>query len=714
MASKFIKIFNDTVLKQTVLQGYELQRTNDNLGKICMGEVAFTRDTGRLFVGNFSTQELEDDIKYITGGILTGNKYLGIIDSRPLCHFNGNGDTGCYPLNYDKNTSDKDTIKNYPDEIGLFLKGSRYRQFKNNSESFKYGGDGWNKKPEYIQKYGVYSGDYTFDLYNNALILFDNNIKTNSGITTTTSNNKETDISTGKLVWDNTNQKESVKDAQGNDISDTTIIRTPISNINDDDQNSVGNISQYPIYGDGYVVMRILEPDGVTIDYADKKFQNGEPITGEEENKIYQYKNWTHNILKVNYPTNKIFESFDKNNFTEDSNKITLGSADGTLTLPNNITLKGTGWEGDNALRFEARKDYDGTTFTDENPFNDENNWLEDGTQAFLVIDKSGTISYLHQEDVKNNITGGTSVTIPTHTIEIGSGLSLEGNTDTITMGASNTRWKLSLATTESESVALQIDDYLHDPWGLAKEEDDENTGEEDDENPIGNCYYSGTLCFNGNGVLCGVGEYDSTYSGHDNFTKCVTNKYESDKLVSLNHLKIPYLIHYGSGSSEDGSSEDLSLKAQFGTLPIYYKKMESGSSHAPSEEEITNPTENQLYTRVPSNANSVLLEVHHSDAITLYTSEDYNSLPTTAWSIPSKNEPEIKYKTLLYNSQAGCDVIEIPLHRVSTTTTVQVTVTENGVTETYPVLQTDVEKIFQYSFNTSGDYRINLIGYRV
>lgn len=695
MASKFIKIFNDTVLKQTVLQGYELQRTNDNLGKICMGEVAFTRDTGRLFVGNFSTQELEDDIKYITGGILTGNKYLGLIDSRPLCHFNGNGDTGCYPLNYDKNTSDKDTNKNYPDEIGLFLKGSRYRQFKNNSESFKYGGDGWNKKPEYIQKYGVYSGDYTFDLYNNALILFDKNIKTNSGITTTSSNNKETNISTGKLVWDITNQKESVKDAQGNDISDTTIIRTPISNINDDDQNSVGNISQYPIYGDGYVVMRILEPDGVTIDYADKKFQDGEPITGEEKDKIYQYKNWTHNILKVNYPTNKIFESFDKNNFTEDSNKITLGSANGTLTFPNKITVKGTGWEGDNALRFEPRKDYNNTTFTDENPFNDENNWLEDGTQAFLVIDKSGTISYLHQQDVKNNI-GGTSVTIPTHTITIGAGLSLKGNTNNIIeMGTTNTHWELSLATTESESVALQIDDYLHDPWGLAEEEDDENT--------IGNCYYSGTLCFNGNGILCGVGEYDSIYSQHENFTNCVTNKYESDKLVSLNHLKIPYLIHYGSGNS----------KAQFETLPVYYKKLSSGSSYAPSET-TTSPSDEQLNTRIPSNANSVLLEVHHSAAITLYTSEDYDSLPTTAWSIPSTNKPSNKHKTLLYNSQAGCDVIEIPLHRVSTTTTAQVTETENGITETHTVERTDVKKIFQYSFNTSGNYRINLIGYRV
>ena len=627
MASKFIKIFNDTVLKQTVLQGYELQRTNDNLGKICMGEVAFTRDTGRLFVGNFSTQELEDDIKYITGGILTGNKYLGIIDSRPLCHFNGNGDTGCYPLNYDKNTSDKDKNKNYPDEIGLFLKGSRYRQFKNNSESFKYGGDGWNKKPEYIQKYGVYSGDYTFDLYNNALILFDKNIKTNSGITTTSSNNKETNISTGKLVWDITNQKESVKDAQGNDITDTTIIRTPISNIND-----VDNISQYPIYGDGYVVMRILEPDGVTIDYADKKFQNGEPITGKEKDKIYQYKNWTHNILTVKYPIDKISESFDKENFTKGDGGITLGSANGTLILPNKITLKDTGWEGDNALRFEPRKDYDGTTFTDKNPFNDENNWLEDGTQAFLVIDKSGTISYLHQYDVKNIIggTGGTSVTIPTHTITIGAGLSLKGDTNIIEMGKTNTNWELSLAS--AESVALQIDNYLYDPWGL--------TGEEDNENTIGNCYYSGTLCFNGNGVLCGIGEYDSIYSDHDNFTKCVTDKYESDKLVSLNYLKIPYLIHYGNSSS----------KAQFGTLPIYYKKILSGSSYAPSET-TTTPSDDQLNTRVPSNANSVLLEVHHSSAITLYTSEDYDSLPTTAWSIPSTNNPLNKHKTLLYNS---------------------------------------------------------------
>jgi hypothetical protein len=234
-----------------------------------MGELAFTRDTGRLFVGNYSTQDLELDIKTIGGGILTGNKYIGLIDSRPLCHFNGNGSTGCYPLNYETNTEDRVENKVFPDEIGLFLANSRYRPFKENTQSFKYGGDGWNKKPEYIQKYGVYSGDYTFDIYNNALILFDKNIKLNTGEQTVSGNLKEIKINTGTLTWDGS--KEYIIDSQDTNITNESYIRTPITNIKDPNEN----ISQYPIYGDGYVIMRILEPDGITIDYADKKFQDG-------------------------------------------------------------------------------------------------------------------------------------------------------------------------------------------------------------------------------------------------------------------------------------------------------------------------------------------------------------------------------------------------------------------------------------------------------
>lgn len=89
---------------------------------------------------------------------------------------------------------------------------------------------------------------------------------------TTTSEWKETDINGGKLIWNGT--EESIKNNQETDITSSATLRSPICNIADPDKN----ISQYPIYGDNYVIMRILEPDGITIDYADRKFQDGEPV----------------------------------------------------------------------------------------------------------------------------------------------------------------------------------------------------------------------------------------------------------------------------------------------------------------------------------------------------------------------------------------------------------------------------------------------------
>ena len=167
MSANHIKIFNDTVLKQTILQGYESQRTNENLGEICMGELAFTRDTGRVFVGNFTTQDNKKNSSYVIGGSIVGNKYLGLLDSRPL-----GTTTSASPLSYEMDSEN---------EKGLLLKDSRYR-----SE----GGDGWDKTSTYIDKYGVYSGDYAFDLFNNALIIFDKKITTNK--------NKQVSIS-----WEN-------------------------------------------------------------------------------------------------------------------------------------------------------------------------------------------------------------------------------------------------------------------------------------------------------------------------------------------------------------------------------------------------------------------------------------------------------------------------------------------------------------------------------
>jgi hypothetical protein len=53
------------------------------------------------------------------------------------------------------------------------LKGSIHRKDKNG---------GWGKNVEYIEKYDAYSGDYMFDIFNNALILFDKNITTDETI----------------------------------------------------------------------------------------------------------------------------------------------------------------------------------------------------------------------------------------------------------------------------------------------------------------------------------------------------------------------------------------------------------------------------------------------------------------------------------------------------------------------------------------------------
>jgi hypothetical protein len=70
-----------------------------------MGEIALTRDTGRSFVGNFTNPDIKHpkDSNYITGGILAGNKYLGMIDSKRLLHFSASGKTGWKPLSYEEN-----------------------------------------------------------------------------------------------------------------------------------------------------------------------------------------------------------------------------------------------------------------------------------------------------------------------------------------------------------------------------------------------------------------------------------------------------------------------------------------------------------------------------------------------------------------------------------------------------------------------------------
>ena len=210
-SSQYIKIFNDTVLKQSILQGYEYQRTDKNLGKFTMGELAFTRDTGRVFVGTYTDNKKEGDITPKIGGLLVGNKYFGASN----------------------------------------------------------GGKKLTYYPTYNSSTKVYNGDYTFDVNSCSLILFDSNIK-------------------------NSNTIDSIK----------------------------LNKSKDDIYNDGFIKMRILEPDGVTIKY-DTNFAN-------------------HNVLKADFKFDRVAEYFG-DNWKKEGDTIEIKNIElennAICKLPSNITI---------------------------------------------------------------------------------------------------------------------------------------------------------------------------------------------------------------------------------------------------------------------------------------------------------------------------------------------------------------------------------------
>lgn len=79
MPTDNIKIYTDTVLRHTILQGQEAERTEP--GTFAMGELAFTRDTGRVFVGTYTDNRTETDHSYKEGGLIVGNKFYGIVDN---------------------------------------------------------------------------------------------------------------------------------------------------------------------------------------------------------------------------------------------------------------------------------------------------------------------------------------------------------------------------------------------------------------------------------------------------------------------------------------------------------------------------------------------------------------------------------------------------------------------------------------------------------
>lgn len=309
MAQQYIKIFDDTVLKQSINQGYEIQRTNSRLGNFTMGELAFTRDTARLFVGNSTNINEDQDSKEVIGGSLAGNKYLGLIDSKPLTHFYLiDKETGekvdssvHFPLSYENDTSstlkDSNGFNVIYTEKALLCSDSKFRTDKNK---------GWDKKATYNRKYDAYNGDFVFDTFNNALILFDKNIVPVK--------------SDDDPNWTVTNSIQKYKKSDGTLYTETdgdySKYRTRLINVTppaDESNATVLGNPNYPIYGDGFVVMRIIEPDGITLGYREKKFTQS---SGKAEND-----NYSHNYIELKkVPPSIILESLDDKQFTMTSN----------------------------------------------------------------------------------------------------------------------------------------------------------------------------------------------------------------------------------------------------------------------------------------------------------------------------------------------------------------------------------------------------------
>lgn len=342
MAQQFIKIFDDTVLKQSVNQGFEVQRTNSRLGKFTMGELAFTRDTGRLFAGTYTNLNEDKDANPVLGGSLVGNKYLGLIDSKPLTHWNitDSETTVQFPLSYTeenkgtikKKDADGNTYHEEVSEPALLGKDSKFRTDKNK---------GWLKEATYNEKYDAYNGDYLYDVYNNAIILFDKNIVP---LSSTDDNNWEVNDNIQQFIKpDKTFYTETT--------GDFSTIRTRIENVektNTENQDVfVKGNPNHPIYGDGFVVIRILEPDGITLGYKDKSFDQA---TG-----IAQDNNYSHNYLELkSIPIEVLHSMFDEKQFktsenAEGNTKISLtGNLDNitvdrisgtTLSLPGTLTF---------------------------------------------------------------------------------------------------------------------------------------------------------------------------------------------------------------------------------------------------------------------------------------------------------------------------------------------------------------------------------------
>lgn len=534
MSKNHIKIFDDTVLKLSINQGTENQRTANSIGRFTSGELAFTRDTGRVFIGNYSDKEYNSSIMLpeTHGGILTGNKYLGYIDSKPLSWWRNVEYVSGTHLNYDEETKfNEGTKDSYTKESSMLGKDSKFRNRKA-KDGNTYNGK-WERDAIYNEKYDAYNGDYIYDMYENALILFDTNI----------SNKTLPVIGTERYEDDeNYSNREQFFDDSNNPLPiDEQYRRTRLENYDVDDVPKV--------YGDGYVIFRNVEPDGVTIKFKEKKFEdNGSTIKDGSP-----AHNYSHNILTVgSVGTEAISNAFNPDHFNSDlfvslNSELTeiksiLNEAN-TFSLPQNLTL---------------RKIVEGDTSAITLNFSETTNNV--GT-----MDESSLTFVLSKDDNTNNYKVGIAKpSVSEFYIKLGDGLKNTGTGDpsylklnSMTAGDLTVSTPTISLSASSENFTNIDNKILSNPFNTICSS-----------SPSG--VYVGNLHISENGLVDIIEDYEDSYK------KLISenlNKFETNKNISINHLKKPVTILWNQDGTGYDENEDIvfDVQAEFLIKPYFF-----------------------------------------------------------------------------------------------------------------------------------------------
>jgi hypothetical protein len=228
------------------------------------------------------------------GGSLVGNKYLGYVDSKPEVE-----------LGFEANGIPKELSSS--SISGLLEEDGGFRCYNYNIDKIcpETEDKKWSKQDYYNEKYDAYDGDYMYDIYRNALVIFDHNIKPSKTL------NVGGDTIDSNISLPSEKTKESSKRA-------TPLIPYP----GDYSNNIEGPVYKHTkdMYGDGYVLLYNVIPDGTTLTFVEKQFA----LDGTVNDKNYRG-NYSQNIIKLNeIPLDYILKHFDGSYFTQKEDKISL------------------------------------------------------------------------------------------------------------------------------------------------------------------------------------------------------------------------------------------------------------------------------------------------------------------------------------------------------------------------------------------------------